>query len=60
MSGLLFILTVYLINKDWKQSVLESIRDDKSANDNRYLMNQIQDRVSFKGLYNIYDEMYEM
>jgi hypothetical protein len=51
IAGLLYVFTTNYIYKDWKDSIRESVKNKQEHYDDKYLMEQLEERVSFKGIF---------
>ena len=58
IGGVIFLLTIYMIEREWEQSVVASIQQKDQTQiymTNREILDNLQKRVSFDGLYKLYD-----
>ena len=63
-AGLLFLISINFIYRDWNNSILENIKRKQGGESQYYaketkedLMKRIKDRVSFSGIYNLHDKI---
>ena len=58
LGGAIFLLTIYMIERDWETSVVASIQQKNQAQSymtDREILDNLKKRVSFDGLYKLYD-----
>jgi hypothetical protein len=63
-AGVLFLISINFIYRDWHNSVLENIKRRQGGESHFYakeskedFMRRIKERVSFSGIYNLHDKI---
>ncbi len=60
IHGLIFIIIIAFIIRDWENSLIMATNDNPeilSTYERHVFLQKIQDRVSFKGIFNLHDDL---